>query len=77
MYLEFAPVFFVVLNEKGEIAYVNNWTLEKTGYSLVEVLGKNWFDIFIPEDIKSTVKQVFDDIMNGRVEPRKTFEMIS
>jgi PAS domain S-box len=74
MYLEFAPVFFVVLNEKGEIAYVNNWTLEKTGYSLVEVLGKNWFDIFIPEDIKSMVKQVFDDIMNGRVELRKTFE---
>jgi len=74
MYLEFAPVFFVVLNEKGEIAYVNNWTLEKTGYSLVEVLGKNWFDIFIPEDIKSIVKQVFDDIMNGRVELRKTFE---
>jgi len=74
MYLEFAPVFFVVLNEKGEVAYVNNWTLEKTGYSLVEVLGKNWFDIFIPEDIKSIVKQVFDDIMNGRVELRKTFE---
>ncbi|AFG35232.1 diguanylate cyclase [Fervidobacterium pennivorans subsp. shakshaketiis] len=74
MYLELAPVFFVVLNEKGKIAYVNNWTLEKTGYSLVEVLGKNWFDIFIPEDIKSTVKRVFDDIMNGRVEPRKTFE---
>ncbi|AMW33731.2 diguanylate cyclase [Fervidobacterium islandicum] len=74
MYLEFAPVFFVVLNEKGEITYINNWALEKTGYSLPEVLGKNWFDIFIPEEIRPTVKRVFEDIMNKNIEVRKTFE---
>ncbi|WP_448376284.1 sensor domain-containing diguanylate cyclase [Fervidobacterium sp.] len=74
MYLEFAPVFFVVLNEEGKIVYVNSWTLEKTGYSFIEVIGKDWFEIFIPNEIKDVVRNVFLDIMAGKVELRQTFE---
>jgi len=51
-YLEFAPIFFVVLDENGNVSYINTWTLNKTGYRLEEVVGKNWFDVFIPSDIR-------------------------
>lgn len=73
-YLEFAPVFFVVLDENGIISYINNWTLEKTGYKFAEVIGKNWFEIFIPADIRKTLLEVFADIMDGKVELRQTYE---
>lgn len=74
MYLEFAPVFFVVLNEEGKIVYLNNWVLERTGYSFSEVIGKDWFELFIPEDINRAVRDVFIDIMNGKVKLRQTYE---
>ncbi|MGC8902719.1 MAG: diguanylate cyclase [Fervidobacterium sp.] len=74
MYLEFAPVFFVVLNQHGNIEYINAWALEKTGYKLTEVLGRNWFDIFIPDEIKENLKNVFKLIMEGKVELVQTYE---
>lgn len=40
MYLEFAPVFFVVLNKEGNIDYINSWALRKTGYNFEEIIGK-------------------------------------
>ncbi|MGQ9855156.1 MAG: sensor domain-containing diguanylate cyclase [Fervidobacterium sp.] len=73
-YLEFAPVFFVVLDENGTITYINNWTLEKTGYKFSEVIGKNWFEVFIPADIRKTLLEVFRDIMDGKIELRQTYE---
>ncbi|MFN6992238.1 MAG: hypothetical protein ACK4MM_05905, partial [Fervidobacterium sp.] len=32
MYLEFAPVFFVVLDENSNIEYINEWALNALGY---------------------------------------------
>ncbi|ODN29913.1 sensor domain-containing diguanylate cyclase [Fervidobacterium thailandense] len=74
LYLEFAPVFFVALDKEGNITYVNSYTLQKTGYALYEVLGNNWFEIFIPETEVEIVKGVFKDIMSGKIELRQNFE---
>lgn len=74
MYLEFAPVFFVTLDKDARITYVNSYTLQKTGYNLHEILGKNWFEIFIPSSQVELVKRVFEDIMSGKIELRQNFE---
>ncbi len=74
MYLEFAPVFFVVLNKDGNIDYINSWTLKKTGYSFQEIIGKNWFEVFIPEDIRNDVFNVFKLIMDKKIELAQTYE---
>ena len=39
----------VALDLEGNVAYANPCLLELTGYTLDEVLGKNWFQTFIPE----------------------------
>lgn len=74
MYLEFAPVFFVVLDKEGNIDYINSWALHKTGYTFGEVIRKNWFDLFIPKNIQEKVKNVFNKIMSGEVELVQTYE---
>lgn len=74
MYLEFAPVFFVVLDKDGNIDYINSWALHKTGYTFGEVIRKNWFDLFIPNDIKDKVKNVFHKIMDGKIDLVQTYE---
>lgn len=74
MYLEFAPVFFVVLNKEGNIDYINSWALRKTGYNFEEIIGKNWFEIFIPEDIRNKVFDVFKLILDKKIELVQTYE---
>src|SRR3989339_1537204 len=41
-------LFIVGIDNKGGIIYANPFFLKSTGYSLVEVLNKDIFDIFIP-----------------------------
>jgi len=74
MYLEFAPVFFIVLDKEGNIDYINSWALHKTGHTFGEVIRKNWFDIFVPDEIRDNVKKVFQKIMSGEIELVQTYE---
>jgi len=73
-YLEFAPIFFVVLDENGNVSYINTWTLNKTGYRLEEVVRKNWFDVFIPSDIREMVRGVFVQIRQRNIEMNQSYE---
>lgn len=73
-YLEYAPIFFVVLDENGRVAYVNSFTLERTGYKLSDVLGQDWFELFIPEHLQANARSAFRDIMEQRVELRSHYE---
>ena len=63
----------VMLDRKGVITYCNPWLLERTGWTQEEILGQNWFDLFIPDDIRSTVAAVFDRTIEDKSFP-PTFE---
>ncbi|MDD2501570.1 MAG: ATP-binding protein, partial [Geobacter sp.] len=51
----------VCLETNGSITYCNDYLLQVTGYRRHEVIGKNWFDLFIPEP--EPVKQVFNQMI--------------
>ena len=64
--LENIQLIAVLLDLKGNITYCNDYLLRLTGWSRDEVLGRNWFDMFLPEDVKGYVKSVFRaNIMRG------------
>ncbi|MBC7239932.1 MAG: PAS domain S-box protein, partial [Chloroflexi bacterium] len=42
---------------------------EILGYSEEEIIGKDWFTNFLPEDIRDNVKMVFQKLVNGELEP--------
>jgi len=54
----------VMLDVNGDITFCNDYLLKITGWNRDDVLGKNWFDIFIPEK-KTDVKQIFQDAMRS------------
>lgn len=64
--VETAPLIIVILSPEGKIIRVNNYMESVSGYSLKEVEGKDWFDIFLPESQREKTKKIFmtaiDDI---------------
>jgi PAS domain S-box-containing protein len=64
-YLDVAGVMLAVMDREGIVTLINRKGCEILGYAEEEVLGRNWFDTFVPEDARSEVKLVFGQIMNG------------
>jgi len=56
----------VMIDVNGDIIFCNNFLLDTTNYSLDEVLNKNWFDLFLPEESAKNTKLVFADAIKGK-----------
>ncbi|HEU5219313.1 MAG TPA: PAS domain S-box protein, partial [Gemmatimonadales bacterium] len=61
---ETVSMIVLVLDADGNIEYLNPFALTLTGYSLTEVLGRSWFELFLPESIRSQTYGVFHDLMD-------------
>ncbi|MHA1280025.1 MAG: PAS domain S-box protein [Candidatus Helarchaeota archaeon] len=57
--LETANSLIVGLNKDGNIVFFNKKCEEVTGWNRTDVLGKNWFEVFIPDDIYEDISQIF------------------
>ncbi|MHC4212805.1 MAG: PAS domain S-box protein [Planctomycetota bacterium] len=66
--LENANLAAVILNEQGKIHFINNYLLALTGWKKEEVLGNDWFDIFIDEQNEDKIKQVYKEAVSGNIE---------
>jgi len=64
--LENVHMIAVGLDTEGQINYANPFFLQITGYSAAEVLGKDWFDLFLTEGERGGVKEVFKSL-NGNL----------
>jgi len=53
----------LVLDFKGRITLVNPYFEDLTGYSAGDLIGVDWFDTFIPEDERPTIKEFFAQVM--------------
>lgn len=54
----------VFLEPDATISYCNDYFLKITGYVQHEVIGKNWFDMFIPADISRKIEEVFSEAIS-------------
>lgn len=57
--LENVNLITLMLDKQANIIFANNYFLQLTGWKRDEVLNKNWFDLFIPKEIKNEIKEVF------------------
>lgn len=73
-YLQIAAVMIVALNERGQVVLLNRKGCELLGYAEEEVLGRDWFDTFVPEDMRATVRETFAQLMAGRIELTERYE---
>ena len=64
-YLEMAGSLILVLGTDQKISLANRAASEILGYPEEELIGKNWFDHFIPEQERETVREVFKKLIDG------------
>jgi PAS domain S-box-containing protein len=60
------PQIGVSLDPQARIVFANKHLLDLTGWQEEEIIGKNWFDFFVPENIREEVRNVFDTIMDHK-----------
>jgi len=75
-YIDAAKVMIVVLNGKGCVELINKTGCRMLGYSENEIVGKDWFDNFLPENIRKDTKKVFNTILKGQIDSVECFESI-
>jgi PAS domain S-box-containing protein len=73
-YLDVAGVIFVVIDSDQRITLINKKGCELLEYEEEEILGKNWFDTFIPERMRDQVKAAFVKLMSGEIKPVEYYE---
>jgi PAS domain S-box-containing protein len=72
--LEVSELIIVGLDREGRIRTINRRGCELLGYSASEVMGKNWFDLAIPEPEREHVREVFSSVMAGRLEMPRAYQ---
>ena len=73
-YLDIAEVMFVALSPDQTVSMINAKGAKIIGYPAEEIVGKNWFDSFIPERIRESVKANFKRLLDGEILSVEYFE---
>jgi PAS domain S-box-containing protein len=66
-YLDVAAVMMVVIDRNHTVTLINKKGCEILGYREDEIIGKNWFDNFLPARIKNETIAVFEKIISGKL----------
>lgn len=72
--LSTAPTIILVLSSDGRIKFINEALERITGYKPAEVIGRDWFELFIPPEKRNELRSVFDDMLKGNIEPYRQME---
>ena len=66
--LDYMAVIIIVIDSDQNVSYINKKGCEILGYEREDILGKNWFDNFLPEKLRADIKTVFHKLMTGEIE---------
>ncbi len=55
----------VTLNRGGTVTFCNDYLLSLTGWTRGEVVGRNWFEQFVPEDEREAVAATFREVIES------------
>jgi PAS domain S-box-containing protein len=63
--LETAHAIVMVLGLTGRVLRINRYARDVTGLAESDVLGRDWFELFAPQDQRSELRQVFMKVVDG------------
>ncbi|HEX8847505.1 MAG TPA: PAS domain S-box protein [Pyrinomonadaceae bacterium] len=67
--LENIPLVSVMFDQEGRIIFCNNYLLKLTGWGARQVVGKNWFETFVPPEQRELIKYAFTEMLKRGVSP--------
>jgi PAS domain S-box-containing protein len=74
LYLDTAGTMMIALDVNQQVTLVNPRGCQVLGYSKEEIIGKNWFDNYIPGEDTKAVKEVYNKLIMGEIEPVEYYE---
>ena len=72
--LDIVDVVIVQLDDRGIVSLINRKGCEVLGWSEAEIVGKEWFENFLPERMRAEVRRVYRRLMNVEAEAVEHFE---
>ncbi len=72
--IDLADIFYVAINTEQNVIMINKKGCEILGHKKKDIIGKNWFDNFLPKRIRSKIKKIFSQIIIGDIEHLEFFE---
>jgi PAS domain S-box-containing protein len=73
-YLQVAQFVIVGIDANQQVSLINQQGCALVGYEEKEIVGRNWFDNFIPSSVRPGVKDAFQKLMAGDLAPVEYFE---
>ncbi len=66
-YLDISGVMMLAIDSDKKVRLINTKGCSLLGYDESEVVGKNWFDHFVPAKNRDRIEEVFFRVINGEV----------
>lgn len=73
-YLDVVGSLVGIADKEQKITFANKKTCEVSGYEAKDLLGKNYFDLLLPERIRENIRAGYVMYMAGELEPPEFFE---
>jgi PAS domain S-box-containing protein/putative nucleotidyltransferase with HDIG domain len=74
-YLDIAPVIMLAMDQEARVTLINEKGCEILEYADDEIIGKDWFDNFIPERRRNSLKNDwYLAVISGKIDPVSYFE---
>ena len=75
-YMDTASSIFLVINANHKIEFANRKAREVLKVLDSEIIGKDWFNSFIPKHNRKQLSTLFDQVIKGETVPPDTYENI-
>ncbi len=73
-YLDTASVMLIAFDRKGLLTLINQRGCEVMGYEENEIIGRNWFETFVPDNIRPDTIKAFENLIAGNIDPEEYHE---
>src|SRR4030043_66061 len=73
-YLNIAGVIIIAIDAQGLITLINKKGCEVLDYKEEEIIGRNWFDLSVPEKVREKRKATFRKVMAGEEKEEEDYE---
>lgn len=74
LYLDIAGVMLISVAADEKVTMLNAKGCQILGYTEEEILGRNWFNVCIPDDQRERIRRLFRELIAGRIEPTERVE---
>lgn len=65
-YVNIAPMIILGLNKEGQVLNINKPGAEILGGKQEDIIGKNWFDNFLPNSLAASMRSIFAELSQGK-----------